>query len=108
MHRSSTRRPTGASTVDDERSQRAERVRRRIAVLVLAAGCTGAPGTTWVYAPQPGGRVVAPLAKPINLYLGQRDSQWSDFEFDGGSLEFDSYRFHGRVTQIVRNRYAAP
>ncbi len=42
---------------------------RRVALLLLWAGCAGAPGATWVYAPHPGGKTAAPLTKPIDVYL---------------------------------------
>lgn len=78
------------------------------ALFLLAAGCAGPPGATSVYAPHPGSKEVVPLATPLRLYLGRRDSHWSDFAFDGGELEFELYRFSVRVAQIARNRYAAP
>jgi murein DD-endopeptidase MepM/ murein hydrolase activator NlpD len=79
-----------------------------IALLWLASGCVGPPGATAVYAPWPGGKTVAPLTAPIQLYLGRKQGGWLEFALDGGQLEFEVYNSYRKVAVIARNRYAAP
>jgi murein DD-endopeptidase MepM/ murein hydrolase activator NlpD len=72
---------------------------RWVVVSVLAAGCPAPPAhepTDTTYAPPP-----APLQPRL-------DVQFTDFRFEGGSIEFELWRHGQRVTQYARNRYAVP
>ena len=81
----------------------------RFALLLLAAGCASTSSDVLrVRAPRAGGKQVAPLPPPIELYLGGRADRWSGLVSDGGSLEFELYRFGSNVAQVVRNGYVAP
>jgi murein DD-endopeptidase MepM/ murein hydrolase activator NlpD len=83
------------------------RVRRWPLLGIAIAACDPGVGT--------GPGVAAPavdVPSPVNAgepgTLGTLDDRTTDWQFDGGSLEFELFRRGGHVTQIARNRFATP
>jgi len=79
--------------------------------IVLAVAAAGCPAPDPIYppqAPEGGGGGSTPAADTGPAQLGTLDDRVTDFNFDGGQLEFELFRSGARVVQVARNRYAVP
>lgn len=84
-------------------------MRRWYLLAWLAAACATSPPPPPYYGPPPDPQPAEYPPPAIDLARdGRLENRSTDFQFDGGQLDFEMYRLGNRVFQTVRSRYMVP